>query len=111
MFYAVALPIASETAAMSDAMQLESDLKKWADWKVREGKLKKEDVLEIFPEGYSLSLGGENPNQNFREMVADIATRNPLPALPGILALGLGAWGLLRPCRHEPQIQSELDNA
>jgi hypothetical protein len=111
MFYSVALPMASETAAVSDAMQLESDLKNWADSKVREGKLKNKDVLEIFPENYSLKLGGENPNHNFREMVADIATRNPLPTWPGILLLGLGTWGLFRPCRTKPQIQSELDNA
>ena len=99
MFYSVALPMASETAAVSDAMQLESDLKNWADWKVREGKLRKEDVLEIYPEGYSLKLGGENPNHNFREMVADISTRNPLPIWPGLIALILGIMGLITTTR------------
>ena len=94
LFYAAADAITSETAAMSDAMQLESDLKKWAESKVREGKLKNEDVLEIFPEGYSLILGGEQSDRNFREMVADIATRNYLPVWPGLIALAFGTVGL-----------------
>ena len=87
--------MATTTSAISDAMQLESDLKSWTDWKVKEGKLTKEDVLEIFPTGYSLVLGGENKNQNFREMIEDISTRHPLPIWPSFIAIALGAYGLL----------------
>jgi hypothetical protein len=86
--------MATTTSAVSDAMQLESDLKSWADQKRKEGKLNNQDILEIFPEGYSLALGGENPNNNFREMIEDISKRNPLPVLPGFVSIAIGAFGL-----------------
>ena len=110
LFYSVVAPLPNRTAAMSDASQLESELKGWADSKVREGKLKTEDVLEIFPESYSLSLGGENPNQNFLEMVADIATRNRIPTWTGLLSFILGFLGLISYFRAKGADQDDADN-
>ncbi|MBK1884704.1 hypothetical protein JIN85_19995 [Luteolibacter pohnpeiensis] len=81
------------TNAISNAMQLEADLKKWAITKVDGGRLRESDVIEIFPEEYSLRFGGESRNRNFREMVSDIAQSGVPPLWPGVLVLLIGCLG------------------
>ena len=94
LFHSLFLQMATTTSSASDAMQLELNLKNWMEEKRREGKLTNEDIIEVFPEGYLLALGGENPDQNFRELIEDISKRNPLPHWPGFIAICIGAFGL-----------------
>lgn len=92
---ATAVPFAMRTRAMSDAFQLEADLKGWADGKVWEGKLKESDVQELFPQNYSLRFGGELPTRNFREMIDHIAQSSAPPEWPGLLMIGVGILGTI----------------
>lgn len=79
--------------AASNAMGLETNLKRWTNEKVYDGKLQDSDVLEIFPEGAALRFGGENPNKNFREMISEIAQSSAPPTWPGVLAVLIGGAG------------------
>ncbi len=90
LFYAYPVRTANETAAVSDAMQLEADLKGWAD-----NNATKEAVDEIFSDGYSLKLGGETKNRSFRQMIRDTVARSSVPAWPGVLAVVTGAVTLV----------------
>jgi hypothetical protein len=93
LFCASAVPMAMRTRAMSDAMQLESNLKGWATEKVSEGKLDESDLQDLFPEGYSLRFGGEHPSRNFREMIDHIAVSSAPPAWPGLFMIAIGIIG------------------
>src|SRR5690606_26043717 len=88
------------TRAMSDAMQLEANLKAWATQKVSEGKLVESDVEELFPEGYSLRFGGEHPTQNFREMIDHIAISSAPPVWPGCFMIAIGILGVVHSICH-----------
>jgi hypothetical protein len=93
VFYATIIPAMMRTRALSDAMQLEANLKRWTSEKVYDGTLQESDVREIFPEGYALRFGGENPNKSFREMILDIARSSAPPAWPGVLSVLIGGAG------------------
>jgi hypothetical protein len=69
IFHATLVPSVMRNRAASNAMGLETNLKRWTSEKVYDGKLQDSDVLEIFPEESALRFGGENPNKNFREMI------------------------------------------
>jgi hypothetical protein len=90
LFYATMIPSMMRTRALSDAMQLEADLKRWAVEKVWEGKLDESDVQEIFPEQYALRFGGEHPDKNFREMIEHIAQSSAPPVWPGAFMILVG---------------------
>lgn len=92
---ATVLQRAATIAAVSDGMSFESKLRIWADSKVKEGRLSPADVTELFPHEYGLSLSGENPSNNFREMISDISNINSLPAWPGYIMLITGFIGLI----------------
>ena len=74
--------------AMSDAMQMEADLQRWATSKVSESEL-----LEIFPENYSLRFGGESKDRNFRMMIEEIAVSSAPPVWPGVVSILIGIAG------------------
>jgi hypothetical protein len=93
VFYASIIPSVMRTRAMSNAMQIEANLKRWTSEKVYDGRLQEGDVREIFPEGYALRFGGENPNKNFREMISDIARSSAPPTWPGVLSVLIGGAG------------------
>lgn len=95
VFFASAFPMAMRVGATSDAMQLERDLNVWATEKVAEGKLSESDVEEIFTEGYSLILGGERKDRNFREMIGHIAVSSAPPAWPGLVMILIGLLGAI----------------
>lgn len=80
---------------MSDALQLEANLKAWAAEKMHDGKLQESDLTEIFPEGYSLRYGGEDPNKDFREMISDISQSSAPPVWPGVLSVLIGGAGAI----------------
>lgn len=92
---------------MSDAMQLEANLKAWTSEKVLDGKLQEGDVVEIFPEGYSLRFGGESPNRNFREMISDISQSSAPPVWPGLLSILIGGAGAVSCLRAYKNNQAE----
>ena len=93
IFHATLVPSVMRNRAMSNAMGLETNLKRWTSEKVYDGKLQDSDVLEIFPEGSALRFGGENPNKNFREMISEIAQSSAPPIWPGVLAILIGGAG------------------
>lgn len=78
---------------MSDALQLEADLKRWLAEKVSEGKLDESDVQELFPQD-SLRFGGEHKNRNFLEMIDHIAQSSAPPVWPGEFMIGIGILGM-----------------
>ncbi len=73
---------------MSDAMQMEADLQRWATDKVSESEL-----MDIFPENYSLRFGGESKNRNFRMMIEEIAVSSAPPVWPGVASILIGIAG------------------
>ena len=77
-------------------MQMEADLKGWSMNKVSESQL-----LEIFPENYSLRFGGESKSRNFRGMINDISVSSAPPAWPGIAAAFVGVIGLISTFRDK----------
>jgi hypothetical protein len=87
-YYATIHAKVMRTRAMSDAMQMESDLQGWATGKVSESEL-----LEIFPENYSLRFGGESKNRNFRVMIEEIAVSSAPPVWPGVASILIGLAG------------------
>ena len=87
--------MAMRTRAMSDAMQLEANLKGWAAEKVSEGKLDESDLQDLFPEGYSLRFGGEHPSRSFREMIDHIAVSSAPPVWPGWFMIAIGIIGVI----------------
>ena len=91
LFYAIPLQKAHESAAISDAMQLESDLKAWAE--THAGKAA---VDELFEDGDALKLGGESNEQDFRGMIRTIVKTNSIPIWPGLIATLLGAATLFK---------------
>ena len=96
LYYTMFLASVARTSAMSDAMQLEADLIRWADDKIAEGKLKERDALEIFPKNNSLRFGGENPRRNFREMIEHTALISTPPLWPGVILVVVGVVGAFR---------------
>ncbi len=107
IFHATIIPTVMRTRAMSDAMQLEANLKAWTSEKVLDGKLQEDDVGEIFPQGYSLRFGGESPNKNFRKMISDISQSSAPPAWPGVLSILIGGAGAVSCLRAHRTKQSE----
>ena len=95
IFSATAVPMAMRVRAMSDAAQLESNLHAWASEKVQTGKLQDTDVKEIFPEGYALRMGGEDPSKSFREMISDIAVSSAPSVYLGYVCVAVGCIALL----------------
>ncbi len=87
-YYATINATMMQTRAMSDAMQMEADLQGWAANKVSESEL-----LEIFPENYSLRFGGESKNRNFRMMIKEIAASSAPPVWPGVASILIGLAG------------------
>jgi hypothetical protein len=88
-YYASINTLVMRTRAMSDAMQMEADLQRWATSKVSESEL-----LEIFPENYSLRFGGESKNRNFRMMIEEIAVSSAPPIWPGVASILIGLAGV-----------------
>lgn len=107
LIYAIPLRSAIETAAVSDAMALESNLKQWADEHADVAA-----VEEIFDDHHSLKLGGESETRNFRQMIRDISQRGAVPVWPGIIALILGGFLLIqsRSPRNDISKQGETSN-
>ena len=97
IYYAVPLRAAKETAAISDAMQFESDLRIWAEEQSHE-----EAVGELFDESSGLTLAGESKEGNFREMIRRISGGSAVPKLPGLIAILVGGWGFLRSGGNRP---------
>jgi|GEM_PF-2299741 len=95
ILYATITPEVMKTRAMSDAMQLEANLKAWMTGKIHEGKLQESDIGEIFPEDYSLRFGGENPGKSFRQMISDISQSGAPPAWPGLFSILIGGAGAI----------------
>ena len=95
-YYATLNASMIQTRAMSDAMQMEADLKAWATGKVSESEL-----LEIFPEGYALRFGGERKDRNFRKMIGDISTSGVPPLWPGLLSVFAGLLALVSVIRDK----------
>ena len=89
-YYATFNATMMRTLALSDAMQLEADLNRWAS-----GKVSESDRLEIFPENYSLRFGGESKDKNFREMIAGIAVSSAPPVWPGVASIVIGLVGAM----------------
>ena len=88
--------------AMSDAMQMEADLQRWATGKVSESEL-----IEIFPENYSLIFGGESKNRNFRRMIEEIAVSSAPPVWPGVASLLIGLAGAVSSIRDKRDKNAE----
>lgn len=107
IYCAIFVPYVMHARAMSDAMHFEAALNSWAAGKVNDGKLQPSDIEEIFPEGRSLLIGGENANQNFEEMVENIAQSCAPADWPGILSVLIGAAGVVSCFRKPAKIQAE----
>ena len=75
-------------------MAMEADLQIWATGKVSESEL-----IEIFPEDYSLIFGGESRNRNFRKMIEEIAVSSAPPVWPGVASLLIGLAGAVSSIR------------
>jgi hypothetical protein len=90
LFYAIPVKHAAMTSSVSHAMSLESDLKDWADQHANS-----EAVGEIFDHTYTLKLGGESKQKNFREMIRDISQKSAVPIWPGLVGLIVGIWGAI----------------
>lgn len=93
-YYATLNASMMQARAMSDARQMEADLKAWAMDKVSEPEL-----LEIFPENYALRLEGERKDRNFRKMIDDISISSAPPLWPGLLSVLTGLIGLVSALR------------
>jgi hypothetical protein len=87
-YYATFNATMMRARAMSDAMQMEADLQRWATDKVSESEL-----MDIFPENYSLRFGGESKNRNFRMMIEEIAVSSAPPVWPGVASILIGIAG------------------
>ncbi len=112
LFYATIVPSVMRNRALSDAMQLEANLKGWASGKVAEGKLTESDVREIFPGSYSLRFGGENPSRNFREMVERNAQSSAPPIWPGVVIVSVAvitAFRLPSPTQAKQEAKQNVD--
>jgi hypothetical protein len=103
-YYATINATMMRTRAMSNAEQMEADLQRWAISKVSESEL-----LEIFPENYSLRFGGESNNRNFREMIEAIAVSSAPPLWPGLVSILVGLVGALSGIRASPSKTAEQD--
>lgn len=95
ILYSIVMPMAARANAYSHAAAFMSDLHEWALEKVQEGKLKDDDIDDIFPRGDSIRFGGENPKKNFHEMISDISVSSAPPVYPGIVAVIIGLLGLV----------------
>jgi hypothetical protein len=91
-YYASMNPRMMRVRAMSDASQMEADLKGWAM-----DKVSKSELLEIFPENYSLRFGGESKDKNFRMMIEEIAVSSAPPVWPGVVSILIGLAGAFSP--------------
>jgi hypothetical protein len=101
-YYATLNASMMQARAMSDARQMEADLKAWAMDKVSEPEL-----LEIFPENYALRLGGERKDRNFRKMIEDISISSAPPLWPGLLSVLTGLIGLVSALRDNRNKRTE----
>ena len=109
VYVTVGLKVA-RMAAMSEAMQVEANLKSWASAKVSQGKLNESDVREVFPENESLRFGGEQPGRSFRQMIDHIAQSGAPPLWPGVLMGAVGLVGILR-CLFGSRVKSESESS
>jgi len=91
---AIVIQKARVYSAMSDVEQFEYQLRTWTDMKIEEEKLDQKDASELFSVDGALTLSGENPEDNFRQMVIGIAQQNALPLWPGLVAIVIGIAGL-----------------
>ena len=57
--------------------------------KIQEGKITQEDMDEIFSK-HHLQLGGERPNETYKEMIQRIFELVALPIWPGYALIILG---------------------
>jgi hypothetical protein len=95
-YYATFNVMMMRTRAMSDAMQMEVDLQRWAT-----GKVSDSELFEIFPENDSLVFGGESKNRNFRKMIEEIAISSAPPLWPGVASLLIGLAGAVSSIRDK----------
>ena len=102
LYYATINATMMRTRAMSDAMQMEADLKGWAMGKVSESEL-----LDIFPENYSLRFGGEIKNRSFRMMIEEIAVSSAPPVWPGVASILIGLVGAFASLRDKRKKKAE----
>ncbi len=87
--YAIPVRSANETGAVSNAMQLEHDLRIWANQHADE-----DAVDEIFGPDNKLLLGGEFRNRDVQQMIRATVARSSIPAWPGWLAIISALIGL-----------------
>ena len=80
---------AAKSRGLSNAMQLEADLYRWA-----ETNAPKKAVGEIFDEDGRLLLGGEHPTWTFRQMTEHLTTDSVPPLWPAFVGYALGLAGL-----------------
>lgn len=90
ILHAHVLRTTNETAAVSNAMALEANLMKWASQHTST-----EARREIFKDSYTLTLGGEQDDRDFRQMIRDIVAQSSLPKWPGWIGLTIGITGLV----------------
>ena len=111
LFCATIVPSVMRTRAISDAIQLEANLKGWASEKISEGKFTLSDVREIFPDNDSLRFGGEHPGRNFRDMIAHLAQSSAPPIWPGFILITVGlivAFRLPSPTRTPQEAEQDV---
>jgi hypothetical protein len=101
-YYATLHATLMRSRALSDAMQMEASLKAWATNKVSESEL-----LEIFPENYSLRFGGERKDRNFRKMIEDISIAGTPPLWPGLMLILVGLAGVVSAIRDKRNKSAE----
>ena len=101
-YYATLHATLMRSRALSDAMQMEASLKAWATNKVSESEL-----LEIFPENYSLRFGGERKDRNFRKMIEDISIAGTPPLWPGLMSILVGLAGVVFAIRDKRNKSAE----
>ncbi len=105
LLYSMIMPSVNRSAALSNAMQLEANLEAWAYSKASQGKLNQNDIDEIFSEKRGLTLGGENPENSFQEMIKDIVYSSAPPIWPGVVAIFVGMLGVGYSLRISPKKQ------
>ncbi|QQL44086.1 hypothetical protein [Sulfuriroseicoccus oceanibius] len=96
IFYATIVPSVMRVRAMSDAMAFQAALHRWASEKVVDGRLNEDDVKQIFPESYSLGIGGENSDHDFLAMIEHIAESSAPPVWPGAIMCAVGIAAAFR---------------
>jgi hypothetical protein len=65
------------------------------------------ELIEIFPENYSLIFGGESKNRNFRRMIEEIAVSSAPPVWPGVASLLIGLAGAVSSIRDKRDKNAE----